>query len=249
MGETLDILVVDDDVLNREGICLYLRRLGHDVYEAGDSHTAWTELVERRPNVVILDIVVSEAPWAETHYHQSEGIRLAKAIKRAYPETGIVLFSAHADRAGGVWDILQDGYGGIVYTVKGRPPEILLNGIRDAHAGRVVLDPAVLSTPHSLADAFVQRLSEAERPWVRRAASLVKELTSREREVLNRLAASYNVAGIADSLGISSKTVENHITAVYDKLGLKTLDKKDPALRKTVILAKASILYDLEQKR
>lgn len=249
MEQELDVLIVDDDVLNRNGVRLYLQQQGFDVHEAGDARSAWQTVEEQRPDVAVLDIVLPPAPKVRAKHHRSEGVTLAHRIKRAYPQIGVVLFSAHQDRGGRVWDLLHAGHAGIVYTLKGRSPETLLRGIRDAYAGRVVLDPAVLTTAHSLADEFVQRMAAVERPWVERAAERMERLTPRERDVINRIAASFNVEGIADHLGISAKTVENHITAVYNKLGLGNLGDEAPALRKTVILAKACILFDLQQRQ
>lgn len=249
MEQELNVLIVDDDVLNRDGVRLYLQQEGFNVFEAGDARSAWQAVEEHRPDVAVLDIVLPPAPHVLAQHHRSMGVTLAHQIKGTYPQIGVVLFSAHEDRGGRVWDLLHAGHGGIVYTLKGRPPETLLRGIWDAHAGRVTLDPAVLATAHSLGDEFVQRMSEMERPWVERAAERMGRLTPRERDVINRIAASYNVEGIAAHLGITTKTVENHITAVYNKLGLGNLGEEAPALRKTVVLAKACILYDLQQGR
>lgn len=248
MEQELDVLIVDDDVLNREGARLYLQQQGFGVYEAGDVQSAWQTVVDSRPDVAVLDIVIPAAPRVSVQHHRNMGVMLARRIKYEYPQIGVVLFSAHEDRGSPVWELLHQGHAGIVYTLKGRSPETLLQGIRDAHAGRVVLDPAVLATPYSLADEFVRNLAEVERPWVENAAERVGRLTPREREVVNRIAASYNVDGIADRLGISSKTVENHITAVYSKLGLGNLDDEEPTLRKSLVLAKACILHDLRQE-
>lgn len=247
MEQQLDVLVVDDDVLNRDGICLFLQGHGFHVREAGDAHNAWQAVQEHEPDVAILDIVLPAGPRISAQHHRSMGVSLAGRIKEAYPQIGVVLFSAHDDRGNRVWDLLHAGHAGIVYTLKGRPPETLLRGIRDAYAGRVVLDPGVMGASHPLADEFVHQLEEVERPWVVHAARRMQRLTPREREVVKRVAASYNVEGIADYLGISSKTVENHITTVYTKLGLSQIADDAPALRKAVILAKACILHELHR--
>lgn len=249
MEQSLDVLLVDDDVLNRDGIRLYLEQEGFRVHEAGDARSAWRIVVEQRPDVAVLDIVLPAGPHISVQRHRSMGVNLAWRIKQEHPQMGVVLFSAHQDRGNRVWDLLHEGHAGIVYTLKGRSPEALLRAIRDAYAGRVVLDPSVMGAPHSLAEQFVQQLAETERPWVEEAADRMEHLTPRERDVVNRIAASYNVEGIAEYLGISSKTVENHITTVYNKLGLRRVDDEAPALRKTVVLAKACVLHDLRREQ
>jgi DNA-binding CsgD family transcriptional regulator len=82
---------------------------------------------------------------------------------------------------------------------------------------------------------------------VEQASGRIDRLTPRERDVLTCIAASYNLEGIADYLGLSPKTVENHSTTIYDKLGLKNVSAQAPTLRKTVIVTKACILHDLRQ--
>ena len=70
-------------------------------------------------------------------------------------------------------------------------------------------------------------------------------LSAREDDVARRLAASHNNQGLVEEMGISAKTVEHHISAIYDKLGLAEVDTAAPTLRKATLLAKAYVLYDL----
>ena len=75
-------------------------------------------------------------------------------------------------------------------------------------------------------------LSPLERPWVERAVRLMPTLSPREEDVVRRLAASHNTQGIIETLGISQKTVEHHVSNLYDKLGLSDADTTAPTLRK-----------------
>jgi DNA-binding NarL/FixJ family response regulator len=71
-------------------------------------------------------------------------------------------------------------------------------------------------------------------------------LTAREQDVAQRLAASHNTDGIAQALNVTSKTAENYIGHVYDKLSLADMKREAPHLRQVVILAKACLIHDLQ---
>jgi DNA-binding NarL/FixJ family response regulator len=89
------------------------------------------------------------------------------------------------------------------------------------------------------------RLTTEERPWVEHALHLIPLLTPREREIASRMANSQNNQGISVALGIKMKTVENHVSRIYDKLGMGNIETEAPTLRKAVLLAKAFMIYDL----
>lgn len=100
--------------------------------------------------------------------------------------------------------------------------------------------------PRSLADDLLEQLTGEERPWIELAIKRLDQLSPREREAANRLAASHNTEGIAISLGITPKTVENYVSTIYEKLGLNEMSTQAPHLRKVLILAKACMIKELQ---
>ena len=85
------IVVADDDVLVREGTVSLLREVGHEVIEQVADAEALIDAVERvRPDLVIADIRMPPT-------HTSEGIDAARKIRREFPETGVLLLSAHVE--------------------------------------------------------------------------------------------------------------------------------------------------------
>jgi DNA-binding NarL/FixJ family response regulator len=108
----------------------------------------------------------------------------------------------------------------------------------------VVID-AEITGPPSLADELIERLEPVERRWVEHVAATLEQLTPRERDVAERIAASHNIEGIAQALDITAKTVENHVGRVYHKLGLNDMRQESPDLRRAVVLAKAYLIHDL----
>lgn len=239
------VLLVDDNAFNREGIRLYLERRQWCVLEAADAEAAWNAVADAAPDVAVLDIVMPASSGSRLQMGESVGLALGRRLKERYPTLGIVFFSAHEDRGRDMWEMVRQGQRGLVYLLKGRPPAALLQAIDDATAGRVVIDPDVLTNARSLGGDMMNCLTAEERPWVKLAISRYDSLTAREREVAARLAAAHTYKNIADALGISVKTVDNYVRKIYDKLGMDTMVAEQPGLRKVVILAKACMVRDL----
>jgi DNA-binding NarL/FixJ family response regulator len=145
-------------------------------------------------------------------------------------------------------DMIRDGTRGLAYKLKGNQPSALLAAIHEVIAGRVVIDPEVHANKQGLAEELIKRLTPEEGYWVKIAATNFSLLTPREMEIAQRLAASHNTEGISQALSVSSKTTENYITHVYDKLGLNNIAQEAPHLRKVVILAKACMVNDLRKE-
>ena len=246
--ESNGVLVVDDNSFNRDGVTLYLKNHGYEVYEAGDEAEAFKLAQAHRPRMAVIDIVIPTHAGAKANIDKSVGIHLVRRIKDLDPQAGIVVFSAHEDRGGEVWELVRDGVRGVAYLFKGVRPERLLQALRDTAAGHVILDGISADSRPRLSEEILNRLSPAERPWVDLAVVLLHTLSEREREVAIRLAFSQTNAAIAAALNIAPKTVENHISHVYEKLGFDELEKRAPTLRKSSLLAKACMIYDLANK-
>jgi DNA-binding NarL/FixJ family response regulator len=248
MGKTtVKILLVDDDAFNREGIRLYLTGQGMDVVEAGDEATAW-QIAQTQPiEAAVIDISIPPDGHSPSKVSNSYGIHLATRIKQAYPAVGVVLFSAYGDRGSEIMDMIREGIRGLAYKLKGSQPIALLAAIHEVIAGRVVIDAEVHANRQGLAEELVKRLTPDEALWVEVAVENFGMLTPRETEIAQRLAASHNTEGISQALSVSSKTTENYITHIYDKLGLNNIGQDAPHLRKIVILAKACMIHDLRK--
>jgi DNA-binding NarL/FixJ family response regulator len=237
----LRVLLVDDNIFNREGLRLYLQIEGFVVLEAGDEQAA-LDLAERaNVQVAVIDISIPPDAHTPSRVQHNYGIHLARQIKLTQPALGIVLFSAYEDRGGDVLDMIRSGMRGLAYKLKGCAPSALLEAIREVLAGRVLIDPEV-TNPRSLADEFMARLTPDERPWVEGIIARFDLLSPREREVAYRLAAAHTTEGIANDLNAAPRTIEHHIGHVYEKLGLR----EAPApLHRIVLLTKACMIIDL----
>lgn len=241
------ILLVEDDPFNRDGVKQYLQRKGFEVIEAGDEATAWNLAEAHALDVAVIDIVIPANSHAKHQLEESRGARLALRLKQHWPSLGVVLFSAYGDRGKYIFDMMQRGVRGVAYKLKGCAPSDLLDAIKAVQSGQVVIDPEVTSL-HSLAALFEAHLDAEETRWVKQAANHLPELTPREREVAQRIAASHKIESIAASLGLESKSVENYTNRIYRKLGLTDLAESTPSLRKAAVLAKAWMLFEFQNK-
>jgi|GEM_PF-778591 len=240
----LTILLVDDDAFNREGVRLYLSREGFQVLEAGDEATAWDLAQRQTPAVAITDLCLPPDPQTPSRPSHNFGVRLAHRLKEAYPAMGVILFSAYEDRGSEILDLIRAGQRGIAYKLKGSQPKALLTAIHEVLAGRVMIDPEVNLNRHTQADELMTQLSADERRWVEQLLENFNQLTAREWDVVQRLAAAHTADSIANAMSITPKTVENYIARSYDKLGLNDMGRESP-LHKRTLLVKACMIRDL----
>jgi serine/threonine-protein kinase PknK len=193
--------VADDDSLLREGIASLLAGAGWEVVgQAGDAETLGRLIDEQMPDVP--DVVVLDIRMPPTQ--STEGLEAAAAIRRDYPQVGILLLSAHVEVDTAV-DLLKGGER-IGYLLKSRVMNAadFLDAVERVARGGSVVDPAL-----------VQELV-AER----RRDDPLAELTAREREVLGLMAEGRSNSGIAHRLFVTEGAVEKHVRSILAKLRL-----------------------------
>ncbi len=192
------VVLADDDVLLREGLAGLLERSGFEVVGQCGNATELIALVrELRPELAIVDIRMPPS-------HTNEGLVAAQAIREEFPETAIVVLSAHVqvERA---TDLLASGKRS-GYLLKSRVTDVdeFIETLERIVKGGSVVDPAL-----------VQELVAA-----RRVEDPLDVLSPREREVLALMAEGRSNAGIAHQLRITEGTVEKHVHSILRKLHL-----------------------------
>lgn len=193
------VLIVDDHPVVRRGLIALLSSLeGVEVVgEAGDGEQAVREAQILAPDVVVMDI---QMPGLD-------GIAATRRITAAAPGCAVLVLSMfESDES--VITVLEAGARG--YLLKGAGQDEIARALQAVAAGQVVLEPSVAA-----------RL-------VRRGAGHTPEpvplptLTVRERQVLDGLAAGRSNTAVAEALGLSVKTVSNHVSSIFAKLGVAT---------------------------
>jgi DNA-binding NarL/FixJ family response regulator len=192
------IALADDDVLLREGLASLLERSGFEIVgQAGDARELLDVVREHEPDVVIVDIRMP--PDQET-----EGLEAARVIRDEYPDTGILVLSAHVEVEEAM-DLLASG-DRIGYLLKSRVAEAadFVETVERIAQGGSVVDPGLVR----------------ELVGARRRNDPLEELTQREREVLALMAEGRSNAGIARLIWVTEGTVEKHVHSILAKLNL-----------------------------
>ncbi|WP_432936436.1 response regulator [Kribbella sp. CA-253562] len=196
------VLLVEDDVLLREGLASLLERSGFEIVgQTGDSAWILPLVRELRPDLVVMDI---RMPPTNT----TEGLDAAREIRKEFPDTGILVLSAHAEVEHAM-ELLATGQS-IGYLLKSRVTDVeeFIATLHRIVRGGSVMDPAL-----------VQELVTA-----RRRNDPLAELSPREREVLALMAEGRSNAGIARALWVTEGTVEKHVRHILAKLSLPETD-------------------------
>lgn len=192
---TVTVLVVDDHPLVRDGL-RFLAESRPEIEIVGEAATV-AEAVDAatrlRPDVAVLDIELGDG----------SGLDAAARIRRDAPGTRILFVTMHGDEST-VLAALQAGASG--YVVKGAHQDELVRAILGAAAGELVLGP------HAAAVVTARLLD------LHPTRSAFPQLTDREAEILGLMAGGRGNGQIAQGLGVSQKTVANHVANILAKI-------------------------------
>jgi DNA-binding NarL/FixJ family response regulator len=198
-GAKTSILLADDQVMFREGLCKLLEASGqvHVLGTAGDGRQALDLVRDLKPQVAVL----------ETALPALNGLELTRLIRRDHSQVRVILLtgSSGVDFAP---QALKAGAAGLVLK-RGDVIELLL-AIRCVARGDTYFSSSLSG---SILSSYVQMMEESNDRH---------GLTDREREVLQLIAEGYGNQDIAAACFISVKTVEAHKTNIMKKLSLKT---------------------------
>jgi DNA-binding NarL/FixJ family response regulator len=193
------VVIAEDAVLLREGLARLLEEDGLSVVAAvGDAETLLRTVDEHQPDVCIVDVRMPPT-------HTDEGVRAALTIRRQWPGVSVLVLSQYVEERYAV-DLLAGDTDGVGYLLKDRVADVrdFTDALRRVAEGGTALDPEVVS----------QLLVRSRRQ------DPLEELTPREREVLELMAAGLSNAALADRLVVTEGAVEKHVRNIFLKLGL-----------------------------
>jgi DNA-binding NarL/FixJ family response regulator len=196
------VALAEDDVLLREGIASLLERSGFEVVgQAGDATQLIALVRKHRPDLVVVDIRMPPD-------HSTEGLEAARVIREEFPETAVLVLSAHVEVEHAM-DLLASGQRS-GYLLKRRVTDVseFIDTLRRVVRGGSAVDPEL-----------VRELIAA-----RRAEDPLDVLSPREREVLALMAEGRSNAGISRQLWVTEGTVEKHVRSILMKLRLPESD-------------------------
>jgi DNA-binding NarL/FixJ family response regulator len=193
--ETIRVAIADDQRLFAHGLARIID-VQADMEVVGKAHTgedAVTLCLEVEPDVVLMDLSMPVM----------DGVSATRKILNFLPRTRVVILTVHTDDAH-VFQGIKAGAQG--YILKDCTPEDLTRAIRTAHTGDSIMAKGIAE---KVLTTFEGIRSDAE---------ITPHLTERELEVIRALARGKSNKEIAQSLGISEKTVRNHASNIYRKL-------------------------------
>ncbi len=187
------IFVTDDHIMVRDALMKVLEFTKNNIVvgSADNGEECLRKLEEARPSVLLLDINLPDI----------SGIEVLRRVKANYPEIKVIMLTVHDDYAYAA-DAIKSGADG--YVLKGSDVETLERAIEAVVSGEKFVVPAI---------------QDLLRTKVRIDGS-DEALTLREHQVLNLLAEGCTNKQIADELKVSEKTVKNHLSNIFKKIGV-----------------------------
>ncbi len=192
-------IIADDHTIIREGLKGLLTKKGVDVAAiAKNGQEAIDLALEYRPDVIIMDISMPDF----------NGLDATAIIRHKLPDTKVVALSMHSSKKH-VDKMFSAGASG--YVLKESAMEELYNAIQEVNRGNVYLSPSIA---RMYMDCQAGQFSGVE------LMSPFKEISKKERHVLQLVAEGKKTKDIAEQLGVSIKTVETHRRNIMKKLGI-----------------------------
>jgi DNA-binding NarL/FixJ family response regulator len=193
----LRVMLVDDHEIVRNGIRGMLDAEDDIVVtaEAGSVVDAVSEAARTRPDVVVMDVRLTDG----------SGIEATREIRAAHPDTKVLMLTSFADDEALFASIMAGASGYVLKQVK---PGDLLRAIRAVGAGESLLDPAVTS-------AVLDRLRKGKH--LMRDEKLAR-LSPQEERILAAVADGKTNREIGEELHLAEKTVKNYVSSILSKL-------------------------------
>lgn len=191
--------IVDDHPIVRDGLKALLGSVPgvRVIGEAATGREAVRLAVTLKPQVIVMDLQMPDL----------DGVTATREIARVAPGVAVLVLTTFDDDEN-VAEALRAGARG--YLLKGAPQDEIVRAIASVASGGAVFGSAIAS---GVLDRMANRSPDAPAPF--------PSLTPREREVLHLLTRGLPTGDIAAALGLSGKTVGNHLSAIFAKLGVE----------------------------
>jgi DNA-binding NarL/FixJ family response regulator len=187
--ETIRVLVVEDHNVVRQGLVALLNLVEgiQVVGEAADGEEAVAQFHIQKPDVTLVDLRLPKL----------SGVEVIQKVRSQTPQARFVVLTTY-DGDEDIYRALKSG--AKAYLLKGMTTDELITTIREVHAGRSHIPPAI-------AERLAERMG-------------TEDLTPRESEVLEQIVTGKSNKEIATELSISEATVKTHINTLLSKLGV-----------------------------
>lgn len=197
MSNKIRVLIADDHMMVREGLkqIIELEEDIEVIAQASDGEDAYNLIKEVNPDVVLLDI----------NMPIFNGLEVLTKLKEDEFECNILMLTIH-NEVEYLYKAVELGVNG--YILKDSEADALIKAIRLIYKGETYIQPNMASLLFKMINGELEKKSKHE------------TLSAREVEVLGLLAKGLLNKQIAEKLGISEKTIKNHISRIYKKIGV-----------------------------
>src|SRR4051812_13436280 len=194
----LRIVLADDHEIVRAGVRALLEKipLGEVVGEAANGREALDLVAKHRPDILLLDIAMPKL----------NGLDAIARVRKESPETKVIILSMHANEEYVVRALRSDVSG---YLIKDSAVEELERAIHAVATGGTYLSKRISK---QAVRAHLANTGDIQTP--------IEQLTPRQREVLQLIGEGNNTKQVADSLGVSIKTIEAHRLQLMQRLDI-----------------------------
>lgn len=200
--EPLKIMLADDRPLFRKGLAALLSSRSdlQVVGQANDGCEALERARELQPDLILMDI----------HMPNCDGLQATRIIKQEFPNIKIIMLTVSDDDAS-LFEAIKSGARG--YLLKNLEPEQLFGYLEGISRGEAPISPSMATK------ILTEFASQTRRPSGGEESK--RELTQREREVLQLVTEGASNKEIAARLNITENTVKNHLRNILEKLQLQ----------------------------
>lgn len=197
------LLIADDQTLMRDGLKTIFD-LEEDIEVVGTAENGEQvlEMTERlKPDVVLMDIRMPVM----------DGVECTRLIKKRFPNVLVIVLTTFNDEE---YIIQALNYGASGYLLKDIPGDRLIQAVRDAVSGNLMM-------PAQVAAKLACRLSNLSESLHQREpqANPAQTLSARELEIARLMIRGVSNREIADTLCLTEGTVKNYISSIYSKMG------------------------------
>lgn len=209
LTSTINIGIIEDQLLFREGIKAILNNYGHFkvVFESGDGYSVISKLANATtlPDVMLVDLSLPAQPNKEPF----SGLHVTQALTEQYPDIKVLILSIHDDE-NFINELIKNGAHG--YLVKDCDPAEIFEAITTVHKKGSYINERTLKA--------LQNSSQAPKARISKTAV---HLSAREEEVLQLVCQQMTAEEIAQKLFLSVKTVNGHRNNLLLKTGSKNV--------------------------
>ena len=200
MSSSIRVFLCDDHTIFRQGMkkLLDLERDISIVGEASNGQEMLDMLKKTGPDIILMDIGMPKM----------DGVTATYKVKKILPHSNVIILTVYEDEPH-IFQAIKAGAMG--YLLKDASIDDLVEAIRRVYKGEALIQPVI-------AAKVLKEFTMLDKKKIKEGDKFYSDLTEREKEILRLIALGGTNKEIAQKLGITEKTVKNHISNIFSIL-------------------------------